>query len=241
MASEEVKVVVSRLDADKSSSVLAWPEEAKKLVIETPEQYSAAAEKLKVIKALIAEVDSTFDPNIKRWHTGHKEAIAEKKKFADPLAEAEKKIKSKMQEYDDERERLEAEERKRLEAAAIKEAEDRRLDEAEAMVDEGQAYGDPALIAEAMSLLEDPVETPVVYVPRSVPVVSGISKPETHRAEVVDLNQLVTFALANPTYRHLVKIEANQAALNGLARALRNEMKIPGVKYVLEKGIRVRA
>jgi hypothetical protein len=58
-----------------------------------------AKEVAQTIKAFQKEVDSTFDPIIERAHVTHKEALAQKKKHMDPLAEAEKRIKQLIGDY----------------------------------------------------------------------------------------------------------------------------------------------
>jgi hypothetical protein len=48
---------------------------------------------LKVIKSLAAKIGDTFDPQIAKAHDLHKSLLAEKKKFAAPLEDAEKIVK----------------------------------------------------------------------------------------------------------------------------------------------------
>jgi len=72
---------------------------AKSLTVSSDAELVIAKEVAQTIKAFQKEVDSTFDPIIERAHVTHKEALAQKKKHMDPLAEAEKRIKQLIGDY----------------------------------------------------------------------------------------------------------------------------------------------
>lgn len=88
---------------------LSLPDQARALKIVTPEAFAQADEFLGNVAALRKEVDQTFDPDIERWHLGHKAALATKRRIEAPLADAEAIIKQGMIVYRREEARLLAE------------------------------------------------------------------------------------------------------------------------------------
>ena len=72
---------------------------AKTIIVSSDAELVIAKEVVQTIKTFQKEVDSTFDPIIERAHVTHKEALAQKKKHMDPLAEAEKRIKQLIGDY----------------------------------------------------------------------------------------------------------------------------------------------
>ncbi|MEN6319769.1 MAG: hypothetical protein ABFD82_13555 [Syntrophaceae bacterium] len=72
---------------------------AKALTVNSDEDLVIAKEVAQTIKAFQKEVGSTFDPIINRAHVTHQEALAQKKKYMDPLIEAEKRIKQLICDY----------------------------------------------------------------------------------------------------------------------------------------------
>lgn len=70
------------------------------------DSYTRAGFVWKSIKAMMAEVDEAFDKNIKRWHEGHKEALADKARYYQPLEQASRKVKQLMSTWSAEQERI---------------------------------------------------------------------------------------------------------------------------------------
>lgn len=112
-----------------------------------------AGDFLKSLKPLRAEIDNTFDPIISKAHQAHKEAVAQKKKYIEPIDALEKSIKDKIRQYQIEQEKIrKAEEeriRKELELKAKKEKEEAALK----AIDENK-------IEEAEKIIEKPIEQP---------------------------------------------------------------------------------
>jgi hypothetical protein len=227
-------VIEFRAADDVTALALTWPDRARALTIENDTTYIEAGEMLKGIKALRKEVDDAFDPIIKKAHEAHKEACGQKKKAETPLLDAETILKRGLVAYETEQERLRQIEQRRLQEEARQIDEARRLEEAAALERQAVATGDETLRAEAEELISAPVCAPAVYVPPSTPKVSGISYRENWRIDPnVDLKAL---CLAIAQGRQPVSlILPNVTALNGLARSLKGEMKVPGVKVVCEK------
>lgn len=218
-----------------AAEALTWPDRARALRITTTEAYQSAAEMLLGIKALRKKVDEAHDPNISRWNKGHKDAIADKAKDALPLSEAERIIKDGMRAYDDEQERLRLAEERRLAEEARQREEDRRLAEAAALEREGHATNDPELLYEANELIERPVLAPVVSIARSTPKVAGIVYRETWKAECSDVKLLIAAAAKDPRWASL--LQPNVTAINQMARALKSEFDVPGIRVWQHKDV----
>lgn len=211
----------------------AWPEEAKSYVITDQPSYQKAYAAIKTIKAMRAEIEakrkSMKDPVLlagRRIDQNAKEADA-------PLKRALDILQPKCLAYEDEQERIRREEQRRLEEEARKRAEEEALAAAEA----AQAEGADEKVVDAI-LDAPPQAAPVVAAPRFERP-KGFSAPETWRAEVVNLMDLVRAVAAGQASVNL--IQANQPALNQMARAQRDKLQVPGVKAVPSRSLRTRS
>ena len=68
--------------------------------------------------------------------------------------------------------------------------------------------------------------------------VGGVSQRTTWSAQVVSMEQFITHVAAHTEHTHL--LQPNSTALNQLARALKDKMRIPGVRAVPSVGTAVR-
>lgn len=227
---------VSLVGDEVTTQALAWPERARTLRIVDAGSYCFGGDMLLGIKDLLKQIDAKHDPNIKRWHDGHKAAIADKRADADPLIEAETIVKKALRAYDDEQERVRREAERLAQEQARKDAEARALAEAAAMEREAAATGDEALRAEAHEIIAAPIVVPVVSVAKATPKVSGIAYTETWSAEVTDLGALIRYVAAHPEFAPL--LTPNMTALNQQARSLKSLLRIPGVRAVATKDVR---
>jgi hypothetical protein len=204
------------------------PERAKAFTITTNEDFERAGELLKIIKGLRAEVDSTFDGIISKAHEAHKEAIAQKRKYEAPLAEAERLLKPKLSAYLDEQERQRKAEELRLEAEARAEAERQQLENAVVLDDMGETEA-------ANALLSERVQSAPVFVPKQAPKVAGIVPTKTYSAQVVNLMDLIK-AVADGRVPAMA-IQANTVFLGQQARSMKDTFNYPGVKLIVTGGI----
>src|SRR3990172_11222206 len=94
--------------ATLESSVTPVLEEAKSVTVADPIEYNAAAATLKSIRALRDQIAEVFDPICAKAFEAHKTATAQRKRFLDPVDEAERTVKRAMSVY------VEAEDRRRL-------------------------------------------------------------------------------------------------------------------------------
>jgi hypothetical protein len=229
------------------------------LAVTDAESYAAAGEWIKAVTEFMRRVNEFAGPIVKATHDAHKVAVHQRDQLLKPAEGAKRILGTRMAEYDEaqrraareaaeaarrEQERREAEARAAAlaeEARLRKEAEDARVAEAARMEQAGDQVG-------AVKLLEQPVEAPVV-VPAPVfapappvaapPKVEGVSYVETWSGEVADLALLVKAVAAGEA--PITLLQANTAALNALARSMKGQMTIPGVKWVSSRTARVRA
>jgi len=86
--SENVAVIVQR--------VSPHIDEANALVVKDVGAIEAGRNLIRGIRALKQEIESAFDPIITKAHQAHKEALAQKKRYVEPLDNAENLIKQKI-------------------------------------------------------------------------------------------------------------------------------------------------
>lgn len=209
------------------SKALSALEFANQIVIATDDQCRIAIDYEKGLSALIKEIDETFDPHIKKAFESHRGLVAEKKKHAEPVEEAKRLIKQKRIVYNDEQERLRREAEARLQAEARRIAEEQALAAAIAAEADGQDE-------EAEAILNEPISTPVVTIQKTTPTAGiGGAIRELWSAEVYSLSSLILAIVSGQASIGL--IEPNMAALNGMARSLKANMQIDGVKAVSRK------
>lgn len=203
---------------------LSIVDQAKAVVIQNNETYLAAGEMWKTIKAMMKEVDDTFNPIIEKAHQSHKEALGQKAKYYKPLDEASRKVKSLMSDWDQEQERIRLAEQKRLEEIARKEEEERQIQAAL----EAEAAGE---MEEAKAIIEEEVYVPPVVVPKAVPKMSGGPVyREVWSAEVTDIKVLCRAVAEGKASTEFVM--GNMPALNKQATSLKQTMNIPGVRAI---------
>lgn len=199
---------------------LAIPDQAMALEITDAGSYQVAAELLLTVKALLKEVDATFNPIIEKQYQAHREALAQKKRHQDPLLKAEQILKPRLAKFlhDEEQKRLQAE-RAMQEAATLQEAVD-----AEARGDTTSA--DAAMNGQGVAS---------VTAPPTVQKVAGIASREIWRAEIGDKMALIKAVATGQAPSDL--LDVNQSVANQMARALKTGMQYPGLKAVCEKTV----
>ena len=175
----------------------------------------------KGLSNLIKEIDTTFDPHIKKAFEAHRGLVAEKKRHIEPVEEAKRLIKGKRIIYVDGQEHL------RKEAEAKLQAEARRLAEEAALRDAiaAEAEGRPE---EAEAILDEPVSVPIVTIAKTTPSAGvGGAIREIWSARVVNKMDVIKAVLAGQASPELIDI--NMTVANGLARSLKLSMNVPGL------------
>jgi hypothetical protein len=267
--SAAVEPITAAVPEQLTQKALTWPEQARGIAITDQATFDRAQEMLLGIRDLRKEVENTFGPICKKAHDAWKEATGQRKRADDPLEQAEQLLRPKITGYiqQQERIRLEAERRAREEAARQareaeearqaeirrQEAEAKRLAEERALADAVQAEAEGAEPEEVSAILDTPVDVqhfiappppPVQYVAPVVPQTyqraEGVSKPRDNwSAEVTDLHALVKHVAEHPEC--LNYLAANTVALNQMAKAQKQLMKIPGVRAVNNPNVSVRS
>lgn len=256
METEVMTVEVTEIEAKTTPAI----EKARGLIIQDQEDFAAAGEFLKELKGVQNEIDIAFDDIIKQAHETHKAAVAKKKRYTEPVAQADTMVRSKMSTYvaqqkhiqeetarkaDEERRRLEAEARQKQaeEAAKARKAdEDARL----AAAAEAQARGN-AESAERILNAPPPPPPPLAPIvmpqaapPVEMPKVAGVSFREVWKLRSVDKNTLIHAAAKNPEL-YAGYLLVDEKALNALAKALKGEARCPGAEFMSEQQSAVRS
>lgn len=220
--------------------------------------FEKAADLLKLVVGLRKRIETSYKPVIDSAHAAHKAAIAARDEHTRPLDAIEGALKTKCSAFQAierariERERLEEEERQRKAAALAAHAEEearakmesQRIElaaklEAEGRTDEAKRVIDAAVdtpvVLPAWAKQAAPVPQPIREAPKS----AGIGFTERWSAEVTDKLALIRFVAANP--QHMNLLDANQTALNQMARAMKSALAIDGVRAVSEMSTSVRS
>ena len=203
---------------------LTVPEQARGFIVTSNEQYAKGEEFMATCKTLETDIHNTFDPICDKAFQAHKEAVAQRKKYLDPLEEGRKILKQKMIAYQNECERIRREEQRRLEAEARKRAEEDAL----ALAAEAEAEGDSEA---AEAIIAAPLDVAPVMAQKVAPAPSRLTAGRSvWSAELVNMQALVK-AVAEGK-QPITLLLPNQVALNKLASALKQSMNVPGVKAV---------
>jgi hypothetical protein len=189
--------------------------------------YTAAGMLWKSIGDMIKEVEATFTPICDGAHKAWKTAVAKRDGFLNPLKDAKASVKKLMEAYDTEQDRLRREEQARLEAIARKQEEERRLQEAIAAEEELRAQGATKEEAahEAAAIINEPVYVAPVVIPKAVPKMQGGPVYRTiWKARIVNEKAIPREYLVPDMVR-----------INGVVRALKGAINIPGVTAYEER------
>jgi len=204
--------------------VLPLPDRAKALTVTDSERLEKARDFLVTIKRMKAEVDKAFDPIIKKAPEAHKEALAQKKRYLDPLDAAERLLKPKISAYlmnlEEERREAERKERERLEAQ--KRAEEEQIQKAI----EAEEKGD---LEEAEKILDqEPAKLDPVAIPQK-PILSQVHTVTNWKFRVKDPEAIP---------REYLKID--EVKIGKVVRILKDKTDIPGIEAYPETSVATR-
>ena len=214
---------------DNSTALAVIKEEMGALAVIDQPSLTRANDLLINIKGLRRRFDEEFDHGIKEAFTHHRTLVAQKKKWTDPLDEAERAIKPKITAYlvEQDRIRLEAEraaERSRLQAK--KEAED-ASDIAAALIKDGKAAEAEQIVDLALEKVQE-IEAETPFVPDK-PIANGTMLRETWDFEVED-ELLVPREFLTPDAKKI----------RGYVTAMKRDGKIPGIRIFSVKSVASR-
>lgn len=191
---------------------------ANALSIRSVEGYEEAAGWLKSIKGFLAVIETARLKVTKPLNEALRARNAEAKEAAQPLLEAEAKIKRSMIAYSDEQDRIRREEQRRQNEAAEKERQ-RLADIAERAAAKGQDKK-----AENFADRAAMVQAPVVQT--QAPKVGGISIPKVWTFEITDEDLIPREYL-----------EVDLVRIRKVVTALKGDTNIPGVRVFEQKRI----
>jgi hypothetical protein len=201
---------------------------ARALAIQVRDQSShdEAAELYIGLGELEKQICAVHDPAIALAHASHKGAIAAKAVHFDPVSGARKIIKPKITRWEQEQEDI----RRDLERKAQEEARRREEEARLALAVEAEsANATPEVIEEIMST---PMQIVTPVVAPTYAKTKGFTSRANYRAEVVNMRELCR-AIADG--KQPVSLVEATAALNGLARAMKEQFNVPGCRVVKEQ------
>ena len=212
--------------AARQQEALTLLDRAKAVTITTPEQYVAACEFFKAMKASRKKFVDWFEPMRVAAYNAYQSVLSKKKEVTDRYDEAEAVVAPKMTTWKEGQSRKERALQVKLQEEARKRLEEEQLNDAAL----AESLGEPQL---AEQILQAPARQVVVEPPSMTPRVQGISYRESWWGEVIDLNAVVKFALENPAYASIIAV--NQSALDRIVHDAKGKISIPGVAVKYEK------
>lgn len=222
---------------------------AQSIEVVSHDDYMLAGEQLKAIKGAQKKVIEIFREPKTLAHNAHKAITMAEKRLLEPLERAEKLCGQKVQVFlmaEQKRQREEAEKaRREAEEAARQAAEaQRKKDEEERLSIAAQleAQGFKEEANEVISQPAQPLQivTPIFSAPVvNQPRVEGIHTRTTYKAEVENFLLLVQEVAAGR--QPISLLLPNEKVLNDMARALKGELRIAGVRVVEQVGVVTKA
>jgi hypothetical protein len=180
-----------------------------------------AEQTIKDINAREKAIDNKLEPKKKLAYAAYKawvDLIAELKA---PYAKTKEYLRLEGKRWLTEQEQKRRQEELRLREIAQQQEEERRLQEALQAEKEGDHEAAQAIIED-----KSPVFMPTVKA--DIPKTDGRLFQKRWRARVTDFQAVVKYVAENPQYLGILTVD--MAALNGIARAQKNMMQIPGTE-----------
>lgn len=228
---ETTTEIAPTLVAEAKDSIANLTVQVGAITVRDAESFEAAGQQRLALKRYLARVDEICDPAIRAGHDAHKAALAVKAKLTDPAKALDADLQRKRVTWQEAEQRRLDEIARQAEAAQRKAEEDARLAEAAA----AEQAGDHA---QADAIIEAPMfVAPVIA--QAPPKTAGIATRTTWSARVTDFAALVRAVAEGKA--PLTALKADQTVLNGLARSMREHLRIPGIQAVPTVGEAVRA
>jgi len=207
--------------------------------IVTQEQYMEAGEFFKAVNSKIKQVKELFDNPKRAAKSAHASICEAEKKVLDPLERAKDMAEQKINVFRREQRRIEAEQaaeaRRLAEIEADRQSQALKKQQEEERLRVAQQLESQGFKKEAEEIISQEIRAPAVAVviPRPIeaaPKIDKVFDRKTYSIEIYDLDLLIKEVASGrqPTSYLL----ANEKVLNGMARSLKNELSIPGVRVV---------
>ena len=211
--------VITQEDVQKESQTYAVKAQELALAVKDKESYVAAAEFLVAVKGFRKRVEDAFGPMVKATHTAWKAACDLRKTADAPLDKAETILQPALDKFRREQERIRAEKEAKLQAEARKRAEDERLAAAIEADKNGKSE-------EAEALIQAPVQTPVVVLPKQTVKIEGSKIRRNYKFRVKN-------AAIVPNEYKIV----DEVRVGSVVRAMKEQTNIPGIEVFWEEVI----
>lgn len=212
---------------------------AKRLEIESPDQYAAAGNLLREVKNFQKVVEADLRPGIDAAHAAWKTSLANLQKHLEPAQAAEKVIKCKMSIYVEEQERI----ARAARAKALAEAEAKARAEREAAIQAAMAAAaaaaeerDEVTAAMAMDEAAAIEASPVVPVMQAAILRADMAISTGTTATVKYDFEVVSLAALPEEYKI-----ADEKKIRRVVNAHKGQIAIPGVKITQSTQIRQRS
>ncbi len=199
--------------------------------ISNDQEFQVIGSVLKDAAGNVKSLEAHMAPQIADAHAKHKKLTALRNTLTAPFKQIRVEADKKLTVYRQEQQRIAAEAQAKAGKEAREAAEAIRLEEAAALEAEGRTD-----LADAV--LEAPVMAEPVAPPPPVATVDGLSGRKTYKAEVIDMKALCK-AIGDGS-QPVDLVTANSSALNGMARALKSNLNIPGVKVIVKESTSAR-
>lgn len=178
--------------------------EANGFVVNSPQTYTLAAERLVNTRRFCQSVVEMLDPPVKIAYQAHKDMVANRKKFLDPAKQIADSYNDEMTRWTTEQEQKRLEAKAELRAKAAADAEKIRLEEAVRMEDAGDKEG-------ADRILKAPIIPAQVMLPIVIPKTPGLTEPR-----VIWKGRIINAALVPPEGQSPDQVKIDKfAALHG--------------------------
>jgi len=228
MDNATITVISKQTEIEVQQQAKPVVEMANALTISNQSEQIIASEKLKEVKGEIKKARAKLDPICDAAHKAHKANTDLRSELISPFQEAEKVIKQKLVTFMDEEEEKARKKQAELDAKARREEEKRRK-ELEERAEKWEEKGNE----EKADMLRDEAEVATVapqVAASAVAKVQGISISKVWKWEITDINAL--------PHEYLI---VNEQALNAMAKALKDNAKIPGVRIYSERSLSAKA
>lgn len=238
--------VLPATKGDLDNDAQRWAARVRDLNITDAESCRDASLFLRSIKGLRGQIQRWFEPHVtaaqetkRKAEEARKALVDEQARMEAPLVAAEATVKRALLAWEQSQEARRQAEEARLQAEAQREAERATLEAAAALERDAVALGDSDMLAEAESLLAQPVEAPTVFVKRDVPKVQGVSYRDNWKAHPdVDVKALAAAIGAGTA--PVTFLVPNMTAINQFARATKGGQAVPGIRVINDRQVASR-
>lgn len=206
-----------------NQEIQIYPDQASRIIIYDNKTLKSANEFLLDIKALRKKVAETFDPIIEKAYKTHKEAVAKKKEFEQPLIKAEGAIKLQIASYMEEQRKIREEAERKA-----REEEEERLRIQIKTEKEAKRLENAGYTQEAEETRRN-IPGPKSAILPEIPILNKTQVKKVLKWEVVDFEKIP---------RQFLQIDS--AKVTAHVRAYKDKVNIPGIRVFYESSVATR-